>query len=62
MSIYHMPAEWAPHESVWLAWPSDAELWEENLKPAQDEFVALCEAIVDLDPATKKLAEKASTF
>ena len=51
---YYMPAEWTPHESCWLAWPSAANLWEENLKPAQDEFTALCKAIVDLDPVTQK--------
>ena len=46
------PAEWAEHESVWLAWPSAADLWEENLAPAQNEFTALCRAIADVDPAT----------
>jgi agmatine deiminase len=39
------PAEWAPHDSCWLAWPWDASLWEDNLLPAQKEFVALCGAI-----------------
>ncbi len=43
------PAEWEPHRAVWLAWPSHAELWQDNLAAAQDEFVALCEAIVDRD-------------
>lgn len=51
-SKYVMPAEWKPHEAVWLAWPTDASLWEEMLEPAQDEFVQLCEAICDLDPKT----------
>src|SRR4051812_19052386 len=51
---YRMPAEWEPHSSVWLAWPSHQELWMENLQPAQAEFVAFCHAIADLDPATQK--------
>jgi agmatine deiminase len=39
------PAEWAPHDACWLAWPWDASLWEDNLLPAQEEFTALCRAI-----------------
>ena len=39
------PAEWAPHEACWLAWPSAEDLWLENLAPARAAFVSLCEAI-----------------
>lgn len=46
---YRQPAEWEPHEAVWLAWPSHDELWAEHLPAAQAEFVAMCEAIADLD-------------
>jgi agmatine deiminase len=49
---FMQPAEWAAHESVWVAWPSDQELWKDNLLPAQDAFVAMCEAIADSDPVT----------
>lgn len=42
---FTQPAEWAPHEAVWLAWPSAADLWEDNLRPAQAEFQKLCEGI-----------------
>ena len=48
---FSAPAEWAPHRACWLAWPSDASLWENQLAPAQDSFVALCRAIADVDPA-----------
>jgi agmatine deiminase len=44
-----MPAEWEPHEATWLAWPSAAELWLEQLPAAQASFRTLCETIVDLD-------------
>ncbi len=49
-----MPAEWEHHSAVWLAWPSHYNLWEENLQPAQEEFVEFCRAIADLDPVTAK--------
>ena len=51
---YRFPAEWEKHSSVWLAWPSHAELWQDNLPFAQEEFTALCKAIVDLDHASGK--------
>ncbi len=42
---FSMPAEWCMHQAVWLAWPSHENLWQEALAEAQNEFVALCEAI-----------------
>lgn len=39
------PAEWAPHDAVWLAWPSDGDLWQENLAPAREAFAAMCHAV-----------------
>ena len=40
-----VPAEWAPHQTMWLGFPSHIELWEENLAPAQDECAALARAL-----------------
>ncbi|QNN66075.1 agmatine deiminase family protein [Sphingomonas rhizophila] len=39
------PAEWAPHDAVWIGFPSDASLWEDDLAPAQAEVAAFAEAI-----------------
>jgi len=43
------PAEWAPHDSVWLAWPSHADLWQEALPDARAAFVAFARGIADVD-------------
>jgi agmatine deiminase len=38
------PAEWAHHQALWSAWPSHADLWQENLEPARAEIAALFQA------------------
>ncbi|WP_298128130.1 agmatine deiminase family protein [Brevundimonas sp.] len=40
-----VPAEWSPHRAMWIGWPSHAELWEDNLAPAQAEVEALVRAL-----------------
>ena len=37
--------EWAPHAAMWIGFPSDPELWLEDLAPAQGEVAALAEAL-----------------
>ncbi|HZC15686.1 MAG TPA: agmatine deiminase family protein [Caulobacteraceae bacterium] len=43
--IAPVPAEWSPHRAMWLGFPSHAELWEDNLAPAQAETAALARAL-----------------
>ncbi len=37
--------EWAPHEAVWIGFPSDPELWLGDLKDAEREVAAFAEAL-----------------
>jgi agmatine deiminase len=42
-----MPAEWTEHEATWVAWPSHADLWLENLVPARAAFARLVALVAD---------------
>ena len=37
--------EWSSHEAVWIGFPSDPELWVEDLAPAQKEVAAFAAAV-----------------
>jgi len=37
--------EWAPHDAVWIGFPSAADLWESDLAPAQAEVAAFAAAV-----------------
>jgi agmatine deiminase len=57
-----MPAEWSPHAATWVAWPSHADLWQENLEPAQAAFVRLVEAITEGERAEILVPNDASEW
>lgn len=42
-----MPAEWAPHERVWIGFPSFADYWGEPLATAQRQIAAFANAVHD---------------
>jgi agmatine deiminase len=37
--------EWAPHEAVWIGFPSHADLWDDDLAQAQAEVAAFAAAV-----------------
>ncbi len=45
MSTYYQPPEWAQHSSVWIGFPSAANLWLDDLKGAQAEVAAFARAV-----------------
>jgi agmatine deiminase len=45
MTRMYQPPEWAPHSSVWIGFPSAADLWLEDLEGAQAEVAAFARAV-----------------
>jgi agmatine deiminase len=42
---FYQPPEWAKHDSVWIGFPSAADLWLEDLGGAQAEVAAFARAV-----------------
>ena len=54
------PAEWTPHTATWTAWPSHAELWEDDLEPARAEVAALIRAVAAGERVELLIADEAA--
>src|ERR1044072_1811139 len=44
MMSFPLP-EWAPHQAVWIGFPSDPDLWLSDLKEAEREVAAFAKAV-----------------
>src|SRR5690606_27486021 len=42
-----MPAEWAEQEWIWIGFPHAADLWLEDLAPAQEQMAAFANAVAE---------------
>lgn len=42
-----MPAEWAQQDWIWIGFPAAADLWEDDLAPAQQQVAAFANAIAE---------------
>ncbi|MGL5837313.1 MAG: agmatine deiminase family protein [Sphingorhabdus sp.] len=44
---FRMPAEWVPHERVWIGFPSNPDYWLAALEKAQTQIAAFANAVHD---------------
>ena len=49
----HMPAEWAGQEWLWIGFPHDADLWLDDLVPAQEQIAAFANAVAESGQAVR---------
>jgi agmatine deiminase len=47
-----MPAEWAPHERTFMAWPTRLDLWGDQLEAAREDYAATANAVAAFEPVT----------
>ena len=45
-----MPAEWEPHEGVWVSWPHKAESWPGRFEPVPEAFARMVAMLATAEP------------
>jgi agmatine deiminase len=48
-----MPAEWSRQDWLWIGFPAHADLWEEDLAPAQAQMAAFANAVAETGQAVR---------
>ncbi|PSU29303.1 agmatine deiminase [Photobacterium lutimaris] len=54
---FTFPAEFAPQQAVWLAWPERQDNWRNDAKPAQQAFAEVANEINRVVPVTVAVSE-----
>ena len=49
---WFMPAEETEHERTWMCWPSNADVWGDDLEAVQDTIERIALAIAEFEPVT----------
>ncbi|MGI9464873.1 MAG: agmatine deiminase family protein, partial [Aestuariivirgaceae bacterium] len=49
-AMFHMPAEWQPHECCWMAWPCRHEVWGRHLPATKKAYSEVAHAIARFEP------------
>jgi len=49
---FSMPAEWAPHDRCWIAWPCRESLWGAGIDAACAAYANVARAIAEFEPVT----------
>jgi agmatine deiminase len=55
---FFLPAEWEPHQSCWVQWPSRADRWRDLLPKAYTEAAEIIRAIAEFEPVNVIVREE----
>ncbi len=58
---WRMPAEWAPQEWIWIGFPHAADLWVDDLAPAQEQIAAFANAVAETGQEVRLVVRDAAT-
>lgn len=58
---YQMPAEWEPHEAMWLAWPHNEETWPgKKMARVEETYLQMLEGLLPNEKVNLLVASKMS--